>query len=150
MDLILWRHAEAEDGFPDRERALTAKGHKQAKKMAAWLKSRLPQDLCILVSPAKRALQTAAALELDFSMLEEIAPGASPHDLLKAARWPRGERSVLIVGHQPTLGKVAALLLGGQDVSLNIKKGGIWWFTSRRNFGRYESVLRAVVSPDLL
>lgn len=150
MDLILWRHAEAEDGFPDRERALTAKGHKQAKRMAVWLKSRLPQDLCILVSPAKRALQTAAALELDFSTLEEIAPGASPHALLKAAQWPRGDHSVLIVGHQPTLGKVAALLLGGQGASLNIKKGGVWWFTSRTHFGRYESVLRAVVSPDLL
>ena len=34
MELILWRHAEAEDGYPDLERALTEKGHEQAKKMA--------------------------------------------------------------------------------------------------------------------
>ena len=37
MDLILWRHAEAEAGEPDDGRALTSKGHKQAEKMAAWL-----------------------------------------------------------------------------------------------------------------
>jgi phosphohistidine phosphatase len=150
MDLILWRHAEAEDGFLDIERALTGKGRKQAKKMAGWLKPRLPQDVRILVSPAKRALQTAAALGLDFSTLEEIAPGASPRALLKAAHWPQGEHSVLIVGHQPTLGEVAALLLGGQDASWNIKKGAVWWFTSHTLFGSNECVLRAVISPDLL
>jgi phosphohistidine phosphatase len=150
MDLILWRHAEAEDSFPDMERALTAKGRKQAKKMASWLKSRVPQNIRILVSPAKRTLQTAAALGLDFNTLEEIVLGASPHALLKAAHWPQGKHSVLIVGHQPTLGKAAALLLGGQDASWNIKKGAIWWFTSRTLFGSNECVLRAVVSPDLL
>ena len=60
MELILWRHAEAEDGYPDLERALTEKGHEQAKKMADWLKSRLPKDTQVLVSPAKRAQQTAS------------------------------------------------------------------------------------------
>jgi phosphohistidine phosphatase, SixA len=42
MELILWRHAEAEDGSPDLERELTGKGHKQAEKMAAFLRPRLP------------------------------------------------------------------------------------------------------------
>ena len=150
MDLILWRHAEAEDGFPDMGRALNAKGRKQAKKMAGWLKSRLPQNVRILVSPTRRTLQTAAALGLDFDTLEEIGTGAPPHALLKAARWPQGPDSALIVGHQPTLGQAAALLLGGQDASWNIKKGAVWWFTSRTPSGRSECVLRAVVSPDLL
>jgi phosphohistidine phosphatase len=150
MDLILWRHAEAEDSAPDMERALTAKGRKQAKKMAGWLKPRLPQDVRILVSPTKRTLQTADALGLDFSTLEEIAPGASSRSLINASHWPQGEHSVLIVGHQPTLGKVAALLLGEQDASWNIKKGAVWWFTSRSPFSSNKCVLRAVVSPDIL
>jgi len=150
MDLILWRHAEAEDSFPDRDRALTAKGRKQAKKMADWLKPRLPQNIRILVSPTKRTLQTANALGLDFSALEEIAPGASPHSLIEAAHWPHDENSILIVGHQPTLGEVAALLLGEQESSWNIKKGAIWWFTSRTPFSGNKCVLRAVVSPDIL
>jgi phosphohistidine phosphatase len=42
MDLILWRHAEAEEGGPDLERKLTPKGRKQAKRVAAWLLQRLP------------------------------------------------------------------------------------------------------------
>ena len=67
MELILWRHAEAADGLPDASRALTAKGLKQAEKMAAWLKARLPDDVHLLVSPAKRAQQTAAAFTKDFT-----------------------------------------------------------------------------------
>ncbi|HQR50519.1 MAG TPA: phosphohistidine phosphatase SixA [Methylophilaceae bacterium] len=150
MDLILWRHAEAEDGIPDMERALTAKGRKQAKKMAGWLKSRMPEDIRILVSPAKRTQQTAAALGMDFNTLQEIAPGASAHSLLKATHWPHGEQSVLIVGHQPSLGEVASLLLAGQDTGFSVKKGAVWWFNGRTRLGTSESLLLAVVAPDLL
>src|SRR5674476_1390644 len=64
MDLILWRHAEAEDGTPDHARELTAKGIKQAGKVAAFLHQHLPQDHRILVSPATRTQQTVAALLL--------------------------------------------------------------------------------------
>ncbi|MGB6053615.1 MAG: histidine phosphatase family protein, partial [Burkholderiaceae bacterium] len=42
MELILWRHADAEPGEPDLERALTAGGRRQAAKMAAWLDRKLP------------------------------------------------------------------------------------------------------------
>lgn len=59
MDLILWRHAEAEPGEPDLERALTAKGQRQARRMADWLGSQLPDSCRILASPALRCLQTA-------------------------------------------------------------------------------------------
>lgn len=150
MDLILWRHAEAEDGTPDLARALTPRGRKQAKKMAAWLARRLPQDARILVSPATRTQQTAAALGVDFSTLEEIAPGATPRALLKAAHWPQGEHSVLMVGHQPTLGQVASLLLAGHDGGYSVKKGAVWWFSSRARLGGHENVLTAVVAPEQL
>ena len=150
MDLILWRHAEAEDSLPDAERALTAKGRKQAKRMAGWLKRRLPQNIRILVSPTKRTLQTATALGLDFDTLEEIAPGVSAHALLKAANWPQSKQSVLIVGHQPTLGEVAALLVAGRDSSVSIRKGAVWWFSVRSRHGVSENILLAVAGPDLL
>jgi phosphohistidine phosphatase len=150
MELILWRHAEAEDGFPDLARPLTAKGHKQAEKMAAWLSSRLPPHTHILASPAKRTQQTVAALGMDFSTLDEIAPGASPQTVLRAAGWPEDTSSVLIVGHQPTLGAVAALVLAELDVSWSVKKGALWWISSRTRDNETEAVLRAVISPDLL
>ncbi len=150
MELILWRHAEAEDGWPDAARALTPKGRKQAEKMAAWLAPRLPPDTRILVSPALRTQQTVAALGLDFSTHDELAPGASEHEVLHTAGWPAENSSVLIVGHQPTLGAVAALLLGQQNVSWSVKKGAVWWISGRTRFGSMTSQLRAVMSPDLL
>src|SRR5262245_23237221 len=75
MNLILWRHADAEDAAPgasDDARGLTAKGEKQAKRMAAWLKSRLLDDAEILVSPARRAQQTAQALTRRFQTSAEV------------------------------------------------------------------------------
>lgn len=149
MDLILWRHAEAEDGIPDLKRALTPKGEKQAKKMAKWLKSRLPEDVLILASPALRAQQTAAALGRDFSTLTELAPGGSAGDLLKAAGWPDNKHTVLIIGHQPTLGEVASILLTGQNTGMSFRKGAVWWLTRRSRARAALCQLRAVICPDL-
>jgi phosphohistidine phosphatase len=150
MELILWRHAEAEDGVPDMNRALTPKGHKQAEKMAAWLKAHLPEKTHILASPAKRTQQTVAALGMDFSTLDVLAPGAAPEEVLRAAGWPDESESVLIVGHQPTLGGVVALALAQLDTAWSVKKGAIWWISLRDHHDRSEVVLRAVISPDML
>jgi len=150
MELILWRHAEAEDGYPDHERVLTEKGHEQAKKMAAWLKPSLPKDTQILVSPAKRAQQTADALGLLFTTLPEIAPGGSPQDLLKAANWDTSKGSVLIVGHQPTLGLAAAIAMTRKTHFWCVKKASIWWIASRIRAEDEQAIIRAVISPDML
>lgn len=149
MELILWRHAEAEDGVPDSERKLTDKGRKQAKTMAEWLKPRLPKNTLILVSPTARTQQTAAALDDDFKIIEEIGPGASAKAILMAAGWPDNEGAVIVVGHQPTLGEVAALILSGETPSWNIRKGAAWWFTHKKKDGVEEIFLRAAISPDI-
>lgn len=148
MDLILWRHAEAVDGAPDHARELTAKGHKQAAKVALFLIQHLPAEHRILVSPATRTLQTIAALTDHFSLTPSIAPGATAQAVLLAARWPNVGGTVLIVGHQPTLGEVAAQLLGCAAGSLSIKKGAIWWFSQRE--GTQQVSLRLVITPDFL
>lgn len=150
MELILWRHAEAEDGFPDLERKLTSKGHKQAEKVAAWLKPRLPKNTHILVSPAKRTQQTAAALGLDFTTLDALAPGVSPESILRAAGWPDETESVLIIGHQPTLGAVAAQVLAQLDTALSVKKGAVWWLSAQIHDDEIHAALRTVISPELL
>jgi phosphohistidine phosphatase len=150
MELILWRHAEAEDGLPDIGRALSSKGRKQAEKMAGWLNLRLPDDTRLLVSPAKRTQQTAAALARNFTTVTDIAPGASAEAVLTAAGWPNAGGTVLIVGHQPTLGAVAAHLLARQDTSWSVKKGAVWWFSVKMQFGGIQTVLRAVMTPELL
>lgn len=148
MDLILWRHAEAEDGTPDHARELTAKGHKQAAKTAVFLRQHLPDDTRIIVSPATRAVQTVTALTDHFTLAPTIAPGASAQAVLLAARWPEAGGTVLIVGHQPTLGEVAAQLLGCDDCSFSVKKSGLWWFNLRDGYS--QATLRLVIAPDML
>ncbi len=150
MDLILWRHAEAEDGVPDLERKLTSKGIKQAEKVAAFLRQHLPRDARILVSPAARTQQTAAALAGHFTLAPTVGPGASADAILQAARWPDAGGTVLVVGHQPTLGEVASRLLGCNDCSLNMKKGALWWFGRRERESEPQVTLRLVISPEFL
>jgi phosphohistidine phosphatase len=150
MDIILWRHAEAVDGLPDAARALTAKGEKQVRALAAWLGARLPEKTRILASPARRAQQTAKALGLPFETVAAIAPGADATAVLHAAGWPDASGAVLVVGHQPTLGRVAALLLAGAEQDWSIKKGGVWWISSRARQGETQTVVRVVMNPDML
>jgi len=150
MELILWRHAEAEDGAPDMARELTAKGHKQAAKMAGFLRPRLPENIRILVSPAMRTQQTVQALTKHFETESEVGTGASPQALLDAAGWPNSDSCVLIVGHQPTLGQTAALLLGEPTACFSIKKGAVWWLSRREREGDYQTNLRLVISPEFL
>lgn len=152
MELILWRHAEAEEGLglPDAKRRLTPRGEKQAHDMAKWLKPRLPKKLKILVSPAARTQQTAHALALPFEVEPRIDTGADVADLIAATRWPQHPGPVLLVGHQPVLGRLAALLLAGAESDWSIKKGAVWWLTRRHREGGDQTVLRAVMNPDLL
>ncbi len=150
MELILWRHAEAEEGTPDSARKLTEKGKKQAQLMAEWLKPRLPEHTRIIVSPAKRTQQTAIALENEFETIADIGPGASADSLLTAAGWPEAKDAVLVVGHQPTLGEAAALLMSGVAEDWSMRKGGVWWFSNTKKGASTDLVLRTVISPDML
>lgn len=150
MDLILWRHAEAEDGLPDAGRKLTDKGLKQAKQMADWLKARLPQNTRILVSPAMRAQQTAVALGMEFETVKEVGLSSNTVALLTKAGWPDAHGAVLIVGHQPTLGQIAAFLLSGEEQDWSIKKGAVWWISNRVRQTEMQTVLRCALGPEML
>ena len=146
MDLILWRHADAEDGTPDSERKLTPRGEKQAKRVAEWLKEQLPDDYVVLASPARRAHQTAQALTKDLELVEAVGTGATPKGVLAAAGWPDRSGMVVVVGHQPTLGQTIARALTGRDDGWSLRKGAFWWLRSRDG----EVSVRAVIGPDLL
>ncbi len=153
MDLILWRHAEAappQEGQDDLARALTPRGHKQAARMAAWLDRQLPEGLRVLCSPALRTEQTVQALGRKFKRRAELAPGGQAADLLALAQWPQARGTVLVVGHQPLLGQVAAQLLGMQQSECAIRKGAVWWLRQRQRHDQAETTLLAVVSPDHL
>ena len=150
MELILWRHADAEDPGPkgDFARELTKKGRKQAERMAAWLRPRLEGDWTVLSSPARRATQTVDALGVDYETRDAIDTSCRLEDVLRESGWPDGDR-VIVVGHQPTLGEVAAWLMGSSE-EVAFRKGAIWWFATRSREGREETVLKVVMDPEML
>jgi phosphohistidine phosphatase len=150
MELILWRHAEAEEGAPDEARKLTGKGHKQAAKIAGWLERNLPNSCKILASPTKRTVQTVEALERKYKKHPGLAPDASAQTILEIANWPDNRDPVLIVGHQPTLGKVASLVLTGSEHDWPIRKGDIWWISQRERNGATFNYLKAVFTSNLM
>jgi phosphohistidine phosphatase len=146
MDLILWRHADADPGGFDLERALTAKGHEDAAQIAKWLRPRLRAGFRLIASPAVRAQQTAKALAGNFETAKELAPGASVTAIQKIAGWPQGQGTIVVVGHQPEFGRAAAFLAAGREMPWHIDKAALWWFTNEES----QTVVRAVMSPDLL
>lgn len=153
MDLILWRHAEAEEPSAqgsDLERALTRRGEKQAARMAAWLDRQLPEGLRVLASPARRTEHTARALGRKYKLRAELLPGGGPEDLLELVQWPRARGTILVVGHQPMLGQTVAQLLGLRAQDCSIRKGAVWWLRYRQREEHSETMLLTVQSPDYL
>ncbi len=159
MDLILWRHADAGDASTDPQaddlqRPLTARGHKQARRMADWLNQFLPESARILCSPALRCRDTADALGRKVRVSDALAPGVSHLQALAAARWPDSREPVLLVGHQPMLGQLAAYLIGGpatlEAPPWAVRKGAVWWVRQRQRQGVDEVVLVSVRTPEKL
>ena len=142
MELVLWRHADAEPGADDMARRLTPAGEKQAAAMARWLRAHLPREYTLLASPAVRAQQTAAALGRPLTE-KALAPGASPKDIRRAVEEYKG--LVIVVGHQPDLGRVAARLVADVREEWAVEKGAIWWLE-----GSEPARIKAVVSPEHL
>ena len=151
MDLIFWRHAEAEDereGLADIDRPLTAKGEKQAQRVGAWLDRHLPDGTRVLCSPALRCQQTARALGRKFKLRDALAPGAAVTDLLDAAQWPHARRPVMIVGHQPVLGEAVARVLNMPAGGCVVRKACVWWLRTRERDGHEQTLVWAVQSPE--
>ena len=158
MDLILWRHAQAHEALPgcdDLSRALTHKGEGQAARVGAWLDRQLPQSTRVLVSPAKRAEQTARALGRKFKLRDELVPASAVEEVLALIKWspdsgPPHKGTLLLIGHQPTLGLVAARLLGINQEVCDIRKGSVWWLRTRLRDDQLQTSLQAVIRPELI
>lgn len=153
MDLILWRHAEAQEwveGCDDMARTLTSRGEKQAARMANWLDRQLPEGTRILVSPARRTEQTVKALGRKFKIRPELAPGGSVAQLLELVQWPVAKGCVLVVGHQPTLGQTIAQLLALSTPECPVKKGAVWWLRHREREANSQTAVVTVQSPEVL
>ncbi|RZA12491.1 MAG: histidine phosphatase family protein [Lysobacteraceae bacterium] len=159
MDLIFWRHAEAQEwveGCNDMERALTSRGEKQAARMAQWLDRQLPDGVRILSSPARRTEQTVLALGRKFKLRNELAPDGTPEQLLELVQWPVRRQTILLVGHQPLLGQTIAKIAGLRESDCAVRKGAVWWLRHRHRDregdvpGEGQTVVVTVQSPEML
>lgn len=153
MDLVLWRHAEAEEwveGCNDLERLLTPRGEKQAARMAAWLDRHLPDGVRMVASPARRAEQTAQALGRKYKLRSDLAPDGTPAQLLELVQWPTSRQTFVVVSHQPLLGQVVSQLVGCRPELCPVRKGSVWWLRNRERGGQAQTVVIAVQSPEML
>lgn len=137
-DIILWRHAEAEDvstSGKDADRALTKRGRKDAAKMAKWLEQNLSADTVVLCSPAKRCQETAGALsalnQMQIKIEDFLSVNSSVEQMANALASKYSGKTVLLVGHQPNLGLLIVKLLGMHQSAGVVKKGSVCWVRQR-------------------
>ena len=119
VQLYLVRHAEAASGEPDELRPLTPEGRETARALGRQLAEQGVRPDAVLTSPLLRARETAEELArpagLDPQPDERLAPGATAENV-RAAVTERGA-TVVVVGHQPDCGQIAAALIGGEEPS---------------------------------
>jgi phosphohistidine phosphatase len=136
MRLVLVRHAIAEEreafaptGRPDDERPLTPEGVRKMRRAARGLHQAIGALDLLATSPLVRARQTAEILAERFAITPVEVPQLAPSGALEELReWVLQRESastVALVGHEPTLGQFAGLMLCGRAAPLvTFKKGG--------------------------
>lgn len=158
MDVWILRHAVAEDSSPsgrDEDRELTSDGARRARDVGRALAALEPGISRIVTSPYRRARQTAeavaAALGLESALTESRAlePDRDPEDILHevAGGSAAGEGDVLVVGHQPHLGELLGLLVGGPGVEVPLKKAAVARVTLT---GRWSGALKAYLPAPVM
>lgn len=132
MKVYLVRHAIAHDRdrvrWPDdAQRPLTPGGKRKFRKAARGLVKLLPGSMPILTSPFVRARQTAAILSAvaggKIVECRELAHGGTPRAVFELLKL-RAEKCVVLVGHEPGLGRLLAAMLGAGTARLGFRKGG--------------------------
>jgi len=118
--LILMRHAKAARpvaGQRDYDRPLAPRGRRSAAALGDWLRQQDHVPERALVSGARRTRETFDGLELadtELTVLPELYH-AGPGGYLAALRG-RAEDSLMLIGHNPTIGELAEAMLGGAPV----------------------------------
>lgn len=136
MNIYLLRHAEAvipKGAMPDEDRPLTADGIKAMKEGAMGMQA-LKMDLdLVITSPLARARQTAEiaadalGVKARISVTKNLVPDAHPEALIaELAGQYSALKNILVVGHEPHMGRLASwLLTGTTDLPLIFKKGAL-------------------------
>jgi phosphohistidine phosphatase len=121
-ELVLLRHAHAEQAAPgqnDLDRPLSAEGLAEAEAAGRWLRDKGLVPDCVLCSPSRRTRETLeavlAAIGYVDQRLDESIYEASPGTLAALADQHRDVERLMLVGHNPGLEQLAALMHSGQS-----------------------------------
>lgn len=136
-EIILLRHAHAEHAAPgedDLARALSLRGEAEADAAGVWLKKHRAVPERVLCSPATRTRQTCErVLEvLGYADLRSDARiyDATPAALIRVLDEHADAGSILLVGHNPGLETLVALMTeGSSDAGRGMPPAGVAWLT---------------------
>jgi phosphohistidine phosphatase len=155
MEIYVVRHGIAvpsEAKIPDRFRPLTSKGRRRFRRTARRF-ARLVRELdLILTSPLVRAVQTAEILvaavkDAEVAVLEELDPKSGVEPLLEAVAHRADFRSVALVGHEPQLSGLVAVLASIPGNEIELRKGAIVRLDVAEALGPGSAELRWTLNP---
>jgi phosphohistidine phosphatase len=158
VQIYLLRHGIAEDGgagLPDSERALTNEGKKRLRDVVERAASAGVSPDLILSSPYRRAMETARiAAELfrhkkEILSTQALIPPSGPGDVWQEIRVHKDSASLLLVGHEPLFGMLAAYLLGTPELHIDFKKGAIVTIELPEIGVRPRGILKWMLTPKL-
>jgi len=159
MLIYLLRHADAESyAQRDAQRKLTVKGIDQGARVGRFCKEHDLVPALILASPYERAKETAFLVgqELGESPTPpevEIAPflgcGMTPETALDRLRDHSHLSAVMLVGHEPDLGQLAAHLLGSTTHCIHVRKASLTLIETS-NFRAGAGVLHFSIPVELM
>ena len=133
MKLYIMRHAEAEDSAEsggDEARPLTVRGRERTRDAAGGLRALGLRFDAILTSSLLRAAETAELVADEYAnnppprALPALSPDVSAREALAALTPFTRYGEVLVVGHEPQLSRLVAMLLtAGGGITIRLKKG---------------------------
>ena len=162
MRLYIVRHAIANPhgtpGVKDDDRALTNEGIEKMRESAAGLRDLDYVPEAILSSPLRRARQTAELLleafgkGIELKIIPALAPSGSRQELYREiALYDKKLKSLMLVGHQPSLGEVAGeIVWGSPDCYVELKKGGTCAIDLESVRGIPKGNLVSLLTPSIL
>jgi phosphohistidine phosphatase len=158
MHLYLVQHGEARSEAEDPERPLTERGREEAARVARFLARHGARPAAIRHSGKRRAEQTAAifaeALLGDAGAIQAVS-GINPKDPVEPVAEPLSNEaagSVMLVGHLPSLSRLASLLLAGdaERTIVRFRQGGAVCLVRSESGPGAQWSLAWMVTPDLL
>jgi phosphohistidine phosphatase len=158
MEIYILRHGVADEpqiGQPDSERGLTSDGRKKLRNVLRTAAAAGVDPSLILTSPYKRALQTAQIaaeiLEYKGELLRTgaLEPNSAPKAVWEEIRAHKDQPRILLAGHEPLFGRLAAYLLGSPNLQVDFKKGAILCVEIERFPAEPHGVLRWMLTSKL-